>query len=1262
MGHFSKTFLPVLAVAISVFFSSLSENASAQPPVVIENGTVTTCDAFFYDDGGTSGAAYSPNNSYVFTICPDNPGDVVQVEFLAFNVYTNPNPANSDYLSVFDGDSQAANTLGNYTGTSLQGISITGTVNNPTGCLTFVFNPNPNGNVAGDFPGWAGVVSCTTPCDNPTMASAFIDPVPEGPDNSIGVCLGAEITVGDDGSQPAPGFTLDTYVWKWGDGTETVVNSPDPVTHTYDEPGEYLVNLVVLDNNECNSLNVSPLQVLVSTIPEFNTIFESPVCINNPFTLDGSAIQSVTWTALPPQVVAGETYLADGAGFQFTSSLVFDFYPTGAVLEDCDDFLEVFVNMEHSYLGDLELEISCPDGTSVTLLEWPNGGGGTFLGEAVDDGFEPDGPIPGVGYDYGWSPNATGGNVNNNENWTSTSFTNAAGAQTQSNIVDPGTYEPDNDLCELVGCPLNGEWQFIVTDNIGLDDGHIFSWGVELNPELLPDITTFTPIIGLGPDSTFWEGPGIVSSSDNNNLIDVVLTETGTYDYTFFATNNFGCTFDTTVTVEAVEGPAITAGPDLFVCDEPVTMQAGLDNADASSCLDDGGTYEYCYENNDNIIATFCPDEPGDGVTFMGISISQGNMETCCDFMTIYDGDGIGAPVIEAGVTGNLAGQSWTATNPSGCITFQITSDGSVSCDNGNFDPIIMNVNCLGGGNLVWSWSPEEGLSNPNVQNPDVFVTQATTYTVSAFPPDLPGCVITDQVTVSPDPDVDPGLDTDTVICYNSPPSQLINYLQGTPSFGGDWVNLATGEPFPPQFTPTDHPNGASFTLEYTLDNGFCQNSSVLNLTVLGVTNEQCCFTNAVAGEDAIPCGLSYELQAFETIGTGTWSGPDNVTFSDVNDPGAMVTAAAPGGAVTLTWTDRVDDQCEASDQIVVNFANPLEIVLIPTDAECNGECSGSAVAIPSGGTPDASGIYNYLWSSGEAGPTGHVVQELCADEHRLLIVDNLGCADSVDFIISEPAPQQITALTSPPLCADSCNGRVTVLSERATSYSYDGGITWTDTNVGQVCAGIHTVIARDANGCEVQTEVSLSDPPRFEANFNINPNPTTTKNTLIQFQDISSPGPLAETLFILGEGGNVGTSTDRLTQWRFPQDTSGTYPITLITTSENGCTDTLSRALVINDDLLWYIPNAFSPNQDAINELWKPQGSFVDLTNYKLEIFNRWGERVFQTTDFNQGWNGSVNGSSYFAETGMYTYVIRVRSVTTEETHELSGFIMLIR
>ena len=102
----------------------------------------------------------------------------------------------------------------------------------------------------------------------------------------------------------------------------------------------------------------------------------------------------------------------------------FDFFDDGATLDDCDDLLSVSLNIEHSYLGDLAISIQCPDGTLVDLLTFPNGGGGCFLGEAVDDGSN----LPGTGYNYGWSPNPDiGSNIDDNANWTQTAYTDNGG-------------------------------------------------------------------------------------------------------------------------------------------------------------------------------------------------------------------------------------------------------------------------------------------------------------------------------------------------------------------------------------------------------------------------------------------------------------------------------------------------------------------------------------------------------------------------------------------------------------------------------------------------------------------------------------------------------------------------------------------------------------------------------------------------------------------------------------------------------------------
>ena len=95
---------------------------------------------------------------------------------------------------------------------------------------------------------------------------------------------------------------------------------------------------------------------------------------------------------------------------------------------------------------------------------------------------------------------------------------------------------------------------------------------------------------------------------------------------------------------------------------------------------------------------------------------------------------------------------------------------------------------------------------------------------------------------------------------------------------------------------------------------------------------------------------------------------------------------------------------------------------------------------------------------------------------------------------------------------------------------------------------------------------------------------------------------------------------------------------------------------------MLWFIPNAFTPNGDGMNEVWKPIGYTMDPEDYEVTIYDRFGQKIFHTKDINEGWNGNVQGSEYFVPMGVYTYFIEVTSATTQEKKQISGFITLIR
>lgn len=1224
-----------------ILLSTFIVDAMAQD-YPIENGTVNTCEGLFLDDA--SGGFYS-TDSYTFTICPDNPGDVIQVDFLAFSLWQSPNPNNSDRLYIFDGPDTGAQGLGSYTGTQMQNNNVTGTINNPTGCLTFVFEVNPNS--PGTFPGWEADISCTTPCDTPTAASEISDPEPAGAEQSITACIGDEITFSDAGSEAGDGFTIETYVWNFGDGTIDETSGP-VATHVYDEPGEYITTLTVIDNNGCASLNLDPLQTLISTVPIFGVEHDQEICLGSSANINANNIESLTWTSLPPQVVSGTTFLADGAGFTFTSELTFDFFEPGATLESCDDLLGVYVNMEHSYLGDLDIQIECPDGTTVPLVTYPNGGGGTYLGEPVDDGYDiPGENVPGIGYTYTWDPSATNGNLSD-QPVNTVDFVTETGVAVSQNIVPEGTYQADGNLCDLTGCPLNGTWTFQITDNLGADNGYIFFWGLDINPEYFPDITTFTPVIGMGADSSFWSGPNLEVLSDNGNEVEFTPDATGDFDFTFSATNNFGCTQDTTITITVIPGPEADAGEDLVICEDSLQMAGGIAGEPPvpSEC-------EYTLEMFDSF---------GDG--WNGFSITVVEDGTTIGTYTINTGDENTAtiPVTNgATIQLNTSSGSWDSEvsydlyDAAGNLIF--SDEPTVAVGNNIFSTV---VDCSDSGvDIVYEWTPSDGLSNPNISDPMVMVDQNTTYTLTIWEAGSPDCFTTDEVDVTIPPEADPGQDNELTLCYNSLPFALLDSLIGDPSETGEWTDEG-GNVVGATFTPADHTDGGTFTYTYTVTFGPCVKSAELIITVLEAGHEDCCQTFADAGADGIACDLTWELDAEPVIGVGTWSGPPGVTFANENDPNTTVTAASPGGVIELYWTDENGLLCEETDAVEVVFMDPVSATLNTTPTTCPDTCDGIAVIISDGGL----GEYSYNWPTGQPGNSPEERTGLCPGEITVLVEDEYGCEGSVTATVSQtPRPSidelNITDVT----CYDWCDGRIEVVAPDAVSYSFDEGETFSGSPLLEdLCPDNFDIVIRDENGCENFEVATVNEPPQVEAEFSMNPSPANWTNTTIRFNNLSYPGPFTSTYWVFDTLNVLGTSTEPQPTFTFPDTEAGTYPISLCVENEAGCSACVSYDLVIYETLSLYVPNSFTPNEDGINDLFKAYLSTEHYSNYRMRIFNRYGELVFESNDPEVGWDGGEVAGTHYVRDEIFVYEVQVIDNVTSEIIEHKGHITVLR
>jgi gliding motility-associated-like protein len=192
--------------------------------------------------------------------------------------------------------------------------------------------------------------------------------------------------------------------------------------------------------------------------------------------------------------------------------------------------------------------------------------------------------------------------------------------------------------------------------------------------------------------------------------------------------------------------------------------------------------------------------------------------------------------------------------------------------------------------------------------------------------------------------------------------------------------------------------------------------------------------------------------------------------------------------------------------------------------------------------------------------------------------------------------------------------------------------------------------------GC--QTEASFNNLIRMEespeAGFSFRPDQPSNLNPEVTFFDESQRA--ASWFWDFGTG---FTTTQRNPIYSFPD--TGLYLVKQIVIHPNGCQDTISRLIDVIPEIHYYLPNAFTPNSDAVNDIFKGAGFLVGATNFNMSIWNRWGEMIFQTNNPEEGWNGRKFNAG--AESPNGVYVVLVTFVGPRgKRYEFKGFAALIR
>jgi subtilisin-like proprotein convertase family protein len=403
----------------------------------------------------------------------------------------------------------------------------------------------------------------------------------------------------------APGHSLVQWIWDLGADGLRYTTVPT-TTVTFNNGGVYPILLNVRDEAGCYSEVPDTLHVLVSATPDFSGI-QMPIamCEGESFLLVGSAV-GFPMISNPSGCTAADngTPIVDNTAVTTTSVIQVN-SGGNAVIETVADLGDICMDIEHSFMGDLVLSVTCPNGQSVVLHQ--QGGGNTFLGDANDaDGST---IIPGTCFQYCFGADPDHGTlVESAAGGTSPNVVPTS----QGTAIAPGRYTPVQPLSQLVGCPVNGTWTFSAQDLWAADNGYLCGWCITFGAGVDSTFYDQGPILGTSADSSFWTGPGVLNDPDEPGTA-LFVPMAGIADLTYTVLDNYGCSHQASYTV----GVGVPPNPVIY------------ENTDLGLiCVQVDGDPDIQWNYNGNPVSGAvgsCFTPPGNGV----VSVTATTLEGC---------------------------------------------------------------------------------------------------------------------------------------------------------------------------------------------------------------------------------------------------------------------------------------------------------------------------------------------------------------------------------------------------------------------------------------------------------------------------------------------------------------------------------------------------------------------------------------------------------------------------------------------------------
>ena len=316
-------------------------------------------------------------------------------------------------------------------------------------------------------------------------------------------------------------------------------------------------------------------------------------------------------------------------------------------------------------------------------------------------------------------------------------------------------------------------------------------------------------------------------------------------------------------------------------------------------------------------------------------------------------------------------------------------------------------------------------------------------------------------------------------------------------------------------------------------------------------------------------------------------------------------------------------------------------------------------------------GIDSFSWDFGDGNsstefmPT-HLYTSAGIMDIELSATDENGCTATATEVINYfPVSEEFIP---PPMGVDECEPAEVNFNNLEGVLTDDFAINWNfgDGNTSTELAPTHiyeipgnfgvTLSVLSPSGCETEAlfgNLIQVNPSPF-ADFIFTPEEITVANPIANFIDQSLNAASWDWDF-----NGLDQSIEQNPVFTFPD--TGMQVISLVVTHQSGCTDTATAIIDIVPSIELFVPNAFTPNGDGLNDIFFPVGFLFGPLDYQFSIWNRWGEQVFSTTVFGEGWNGRTNNVGKPAPNGVYTYLIEFVD-NRGENFTRKGFATLVR